>query len=224
MGFLQWFKKKPEPEEPPFLEIYTGMRVEVTNEAGRLLFVARLQGIQGEQAELRQYSETDLPQEMGEALPVKIRGFSDREQKAVYMEGSILPKPYSIWQVEKLVLIKIANDRAFFRLSINMEAAILPQDQPAAEEESCRLLNISVSGACVSTTITHQPEEKFLLKVQLHPDREISFLLCQVVRSAQITGKEKTWFEYGCKFLELKESEQERITQTLFDLQRRKGH
>lgn len=227
MGFLQWFKKKPEPEpEVPFLEIYTGMRVEVTNEAGRLLFVAKLQGVQDQErlAELRQYSETDLPQEMEEALPVKIRGFSDREKKAVYLEGAILPKPFSIWQVENLVLIKIANDRAFFRLNTNLDAAILPTDQPGGEGESCKLLNISVGGACISETAVRQPGDKFLLRVKLHPEREVSVLLCQVVRFAKIVGKEKLWYEYGCKFLELKDSEQERITQTLFDLQRRKGY
>ena len=63
--------KEEEPEEA--LDVYSGMRVEVTDADGRMLFVAKLLGLRGSQAELHQYSESDLPQEE-EPLPVKIRG------------------------------------------------------------------------------------------------------------------------------------------------------
>ena len=96
--------KEPAPEEvqkeeTPELEAYSGMRVEVTAMDGRLLFVAKLLGLRGSTAELHQYSETDLPQD-SEPVHVRIRGYSDRERKAVYMEGLISPLPHSIWQVE----------------------------------------------------------------------------------------------------------------------------
>ena len=60
--------KEEEPEEE--LDVYSGMRVEVTDADGRMLFVAKLLGLRGSQAELHQYSESDLPQEE-EPLPVK---------------------------------------------------------------------------------------------------------------------------------------------------------
>ena len=95
MGLLDFFKKhekeppvpaKPGPTEE--LEIYSGMRVEVTAFDGRLLFVAKLQGLRGNMAELHQYSETDIPQD-AEPMRVRIRGYHDHERKAVYMEGTI---------------------------------------------------------------------------------------------------------------------------------------
>ncbi len=73
------------------LEIYSGMRVEVTAMDGRMLFVAKLMGLHGNQAELHQYSEAAFSQE--EPFPVRIRGYSDRDRKAVYMEGVIAPLP-----------------------------------------------------------------------------------------------------------------------------------
>ena len=38
------------------LDIYSGMRVEVTTDAGQILFVAKLLGLHGKKAELHQYS------------------------------------------------------------------------------------------------------------------------------------------------------------------------
>ena len=74
------------------------MRVEVTTGSGVLLFVAKMLGIHGTAATLHQYSDTELPQD-GEPIPVKIRGYSDRDRKAVYLEGVISPLPNKVWQV-----------------------------------------------------------------------------------------------------------------------------
>ena len=61
MGLLDFFKKhekeppvpaKPDPTEE--LEIYSGMRGEVTAFDGRLLFVAKRQGLRGNMAEVQQ--------------------------------------------------------------------------------------------------------------------------------------------------------------------------
>lgn len=65
--------KEIENEEDE-LQIYSGMRVEVTTMDGRMLFVAKLMDLHGNQAELHQYSEADLSQE--EPFPVRIRGYS----------------------------------------------------------------------------------------------------------------------------------------------------
>ena len=98
--------KEEEPEEE--LDVYSGMRVEVTDADGRMLFVAKLLGLRGSQAELHQYSESDLPQEE-EPLPVKIRGYSDRKRKAVYMEGAITPMPQHKWSVTELRVCKVTT-------------------------------------------------------------------------------------------------------------------
>ena len=97
MSLLELFRKRAK-ERPPQedkdtngteeLDIYSGMRVEVTTAAGQILFVAKLMGLHGDKAELHQYSEAAIS-EVEEPLPVRIRGYSDRERKAVYMEGAI---------------------------------------------------------------------------------------------------------------------------------------
>lgn len=91
MGIFHLFGRKakeaPAPqagEAQEELEIYSGMRVEVTTMEGRLLFVAKLLGLHDDKAELHQYSESDEFQE-GESIHVRIRGYSDHDRKAVYM-------------------------------------------------------------------------------------------------------------------------------------------
>lgn len=205
---------KPEEDLTP----YAGMRVEVTAFDGRLLFVAKLLGLHGKQAELHQYSEAGiaLPEE---PIHVRIRGYSDRDRKAVYMEGNISPKPNSIWQVEELTLVQVGNDRAFFRLDTNLDASVTMFSGLQSGEKPCRLLNISVGGAFISSQFQYHRDDKFMLKVKLLEDRPESVMFCQVLR---VIEKEGANTEYGCQFLELTEADQEKITQNIFAAQRQK--
>lgn len=198
--------------------IYSGMRVEVSALDERLLFVAKLQGLQGNRARLYQYSEMG-DSRSGEPLSVKIRGYSDHEKKAVYMEGNITPWPEHIWQVEDLIVTRIENARAFFRLSTDLEATVTTFGGLGAGERSCKLLNISVGGACIRSEFRYHKGDRFLLRVQLLEDRPQSAMLCQVLRIVEI---EDSCFEYGCRFLEMTEEDQEAIAQNIFAVQRKK--
>ena len=226
MGLLDIFKRRPQ-EEPAAsetaadveaLEIYSGMRVEVTTFDGRLLFVAKLIGLRGSSAELHQYSEASLPQD-AEPVRVRIRGYNDHERKAVYMEGTIAPDVKHIWKVEELTVARIGNDRAFFRLDTDIDATITTFGGFGAGEQPCKLLNISVGGACISSAFRFHEDDKFLLKVKLLEDRDISVMYCQVLR---IIDKGDSGYKYGCRFLELNENDEAKITQNIFAAQRKK--
>ncbi len=230
MGLFDFFKshgkKGPVQDEeaqrePIGLEVYSHMRVEVTTPEGDLLFVAKLVNLRERTAELQQFSESALSQETEESdepIPVHIRGYNDHERKAVYLEGLITPKPKHIWQVEQLVLVKVENARAFFRLDTNLDATATTFGGPNAGEKPCRLLNISVGGACIASEFQYREKDKFLLTVKLFEDREVSAMFCQVLR---IISRGEDKYEYGCQFLELNENDQEKITQNIFAAQRK---
>ena len=201
------------------LEIYSGMRVEVAAYDGRMLFVAKLMGPHGDKAELHQYSEAAIPPPE-EPLPVRIRGYNDRDRKAVHMEGVIAPLPQNKWAVAELKLCRVGNDRAFFRLDTNLDASAVMFSGLAMGETPCKLLNISVGGACIASGARYHEGDKFLLKVRLLADRPESAMFSQVVR---IIEKSDAGFEYGCRFLELTEADQEQITQNIFAVQRQKS-
>lgn len=222
MGLLDLFgkgadKKKEvrEKEEAAELQPYSGMKVEVTSFDEELLFVAKLCGLKGNMAELHQYSQINISQG-DEPFRVRIRGYSDHERKAVYMEGIISPLPKHIWQVEELTITKTGNDRAFFRLSTNLDATVTMFSGLEMGEKPCKLLNISVGGAGIESKYRYHKEDKFLLKVQLLEDRQESAIFCRVLR---VVEKEGAGFEYGCQFLEMTEEEQKKITQSIFAAQ-----
>ena len=211
MGFIDWFGKNTKKQEHNIngevqdgteeLAPYSGMKVEVTTLGGDLLFVAKLHGLRGDAAELHQYSETELSQE-SEPVRVKIRGYNDHERKAVHMEGVISPLPKHIWQVEELTVIKTGNDRAFFRLSTDLDATVTMFSGLEIGEKPCRLLNISVGGARIESEYRYHENDKFLLKVQLLEDRPESAIFCQVLRIIEGNGYK---YQYGCQFIELTE-------------------
>lgn len=220
MGLFNFGKKKelpkPVPRKQEELEIYSGMRVEVTAHDGRMLFVAKLMGLHGGQAELHQYLEAAAPPPE-EPLPVRIRGYSDRDKKAVYMEGTVAPLPQSRWAVTELKLCRVGNDRAFFRLTTDLPATATSFAGLMKGERPCRLLNISVGGAGVSSAHRYHEGDKFLLKVRLLEERPESVMFSQVVR---VIERDDGTFEYGCRFLELTESDEAQITRNIFTAQR----
>ncbi len=268
-------EKKKEENGHGKLRAYSGMRVEVTTTDGDLLFVAKLENLRRDQAELQQYSAMEPSREIQQrdteeedtrkaprqasesgssqnAAPesleevfarmlaqqareaeraekerrseeearkpryVRIRGYSDHEKKAVYMEGFITLKEKHIWKVEKLMVVRVGNDRAFFRLETDLEAVVTMLGGFSAGEQLCRLLNISVGGARILSEQLYHEGDKFLLKVQLLEDRPMSMMLCKVLR---VFEREDAKYEYGCRFLELNEEDQDKITQNIFAAQ-----
>lgn len=199
-------------------EVYSGMRVEVSTFGGEMLFVAKLRGIQGNKAELHQYSEIEVPQKE-ESLHVRIRGYNDHDRKAVYMEGIITPMPKHIWQVDEMTVVRTGNERAFFRLTTDLDATATMFSGLTIGEKPCRMLNISVGGACISSEYRYHEGDKFLLKVRLLEDRPESVMYSQVLRVIEKDGQK---FEYGCQFLELTEEDQKQIIQNIFAVQRQK--
>lgn len=206
-----------EKDDADSLRAYSGMRVGVTTFDDRLLFVAKLMKLRGNTAELQQYSETGEFEE-GESFSVRIRGYSDHRKKAVYMEGIITSVEKHIWRVEELAVKDIINDRAFFRLNVNLDAVTVTFIGADAGEKPCRLLNISIGGAFIFSEYRYYKGDKFLLRVQLLEDRPESALFCEVLR---IIEKKGEGYEYGCQFLELTEEDQQKIAQNIFTIQSR---
>lgn len=199
------------------LEIYSGMRVIVENLEGKMLFIAKLQDPQKNMAQLYQYSKSELLlDEAGQgetaSVSVKIRGYNDVERKAIFMEGTITPGQEHVWKVKDLAVLKVENERSFPRMSTNIDAVITVPGEASGAEESCKLLNISVGGASIGTEQRYYKGDTFLLKAKLVEESPAAVLYCEVLR---ITERNESWFEYGCRFLELTEAGQEQITQDI---------
>ena len=191
------------------------MRVVVEDTEDRMLFIANLKNLYKDTAELYQFSEGDIFQDVdiesyrgSESLYVKLRGFNDCERKAVFMEGIVTPGQRHVWQVRNLTVVRVENERSFTRLNTDIDAVAV---SPGDDERVCRLLNISVGGASIGTEYRYHKGDTVLLKVKLSGDKP-SVMYCEVLR---VIEKETAKFEYGCRFLELTEADQEQITRSM---------
>ena len=227
MGLFAKFRKtaKQTEEEAAIerarkedLEIYSGMRVEVTSTDGRMFLVARLSGLRGDRAQLKLSTDAVLMASSEEPVPVTLRGYSSKENRAVFLRGTVRLGAGGGWQVEHLALVKRNDDRIHLRADTDAEGVISPLDRPGGAEEPCRLMNISVGGACLGLQTRHDVGDKFLLRTRLAPGGELLALRCQVLR---ILERRHGYFEYGCRFLELEASNEERILRYIFAAQER---
>lgn len=227
MGLFGLFGKKaakaerPQAEpEPAYLEDYAGMQAEVTDLEGRSLFAAKLLGVEEDHGSLHLLGDAAFYRDTEEPLPVRLRGYSDRRSKAAYLEGEIRPtEDTGIWRVEKLTLSKLENDRSYFRMDVAMDASLTPVGRPGAAAEPCQLVDLSIGGVRIASPHQFQTGERLLISVTLTPDGPPSTMLCQILR---VVGQEAD-YEYGCRFLELNEADEDRIVQIIFDLQRKRS-
>lgn len=226
MGLFGLFGKKtraeaaPAEPEPAYLEDYAGMQAEVTDLEGRPLFTAKLLGVEEDHGNLHLLGDAAFYRDTEEPLPVRLRGYSGRRSKAAYLEGEIRPsEDTGIWRVEKLTLSKLENDRSYFRMDVAMDAALTPVGRPGAAEEPCRLVDLSIGGVRIASPHQFQTGERLLISAVLTPGGPPSTMLCQILR---VVGQEAD-YEYGCRFLELNEADEDRIVQIIFDLQRKRS-
>ena len=225
MGLMDLFKKpskqqrleeEQERAKTEDLDLYPGMRVEVTTDDGRLFLAAELMELRGNMAKLKPFIDGSLLSRSDQAIPVTIRGKSSKDNSAVVVEATVRCGPNDIWLAEHLELVKRVDNRASFRIEVDLEAEVAPGDQPIGEKEPGRVINISTGGAKVSMGTRRNVGDKFLMWVNLPPNTTLSGLVCQIVR---VDERRYDYFEYGCRFLGLDPEDENLVLRSIFDAQ-----
>lgn len=193
------------------LEVYSGMRVEVTTDDGRMFLAAELTDLRGDRVRLIPRIDGSLLTKGDGPVPVTIRGFSSKENRAVVMKARIRLSPSGSWQAERLALVKRGDNRASVRVSVDTDGFLSFEGL----QEPCRVVNMSTGGVCVGTPVRHNVGEKLTLWLTLPVRSGTLTLPCQILR---INERRHGYFEYGCKFLEMPEEQENRLTRSIFEL------
>lgn len=194
------------------LEVYSGMRVEVTSEDGRMFLAARLLALRGDRAQLKLSTEGSLMTSSEAPVPVTLRGYSSKENRAVVLKGTVRLTAGGVWQVEHLALVKREEGRVHVRVDTDADGVISPAGKHT--QEPCRLLNISLGGVCVGLGTRHDVGERFVLRTRPFPEAETLVLHCQFLR---ILERRHGYFEYGCRLLDLGPADESRILRNVFE-------
>lgn len=147
-----------------------------------------------------------------ENVQAEVLRSENKEIRVAPMKREIASEHEFFWRREDLKLVRVKNDRAFFRLETNLKAVIIPMERFGTGEVPARVLNISLGGAGLGTTCQCCKGDKLLLKVRFVPGEEMWNLFCEIVR---IEEQGTAGFVYGCQWIELGEKEQERLMRSI---------
>ena len=163
-------------------------------------------------------AEKEAEKEAGkkENAYVDASGNGEREIRRAPVKEEIVSEHDFFWRREEMKLVRVKNDRAFFRLETNLKAVIIPMERFGAGEVPARVVNISAGGMGIWTECRCGKGHRLLLKVRFTPKEEAWNLFCEIVR---IEEKGVSGFVYGCRWIELGERERERLVESIERLQ-----
>ena len=193
------------------LEVYAGMKVEVTSDDGRMFLSAKLTDLRGDRAQLKPSMDGSLMARGEAPIPVTIRGYSSRENRAVVMKARVRVSAGGNWQAERLALVKKGDHRASVRVSVDLDG-FLSYD---GIQMPARVINMSTGGVCVASHARHNVGEKLTLWLTLPVQSGTLTLPFQILR---INERRNGYFEYGCKFIEMDEEQENRLARAIFEL------
>ncbi len=213
MGLFDRNKNK-DNDQTGNLGQYAGMRVEVMNERGYLLFIAYINVDWDKSVRLRPIVQPRIAPGIQD-LPVIMRGYETAVKKAVHMEGTISPGENGDWLVEDFVVTGKDNDRAFFRQETAMSGSLISMRIQSVTAIPCRVINVSAGGVCFWAQEKFLMGEKLLLKSSLFEDWRTMSLMCAVRRIIP----RKNLIEYGCEFVQMNPTTEDMIAKAIMDMQ-----
>ena len=198
--------------------VYNGMRVEVLDEEGKLLFVADAQVLSAEMIELVRTSDLLRPGLGEDAISVSIRGFNAYENCGIHIDGELSKLARgqdSAWLVKKLDVKGKDTGRSFSRAPIKAKAWVCPENAAQAKWLACDVVNASAGGVCFRTAERFSAGDKLSIRFQLRRGKELPPLTIAVRRA----GNRGEGYEYGCEFVDLNSEVDALITKTIIQLQ-----
>ncbi len=224
MGLFDAFRKSPKERQAEEarkraaredLDVYSGMRVEVTSGDGRIFLVARLSDLRGDRAQLEPGANGSLLTWSDKPQPVTLRGYSSKEGRTVIMEGTIRMGANRLWQAERLGLVEQSEQRANIRVGTDLMGSFTLIDRPSVPEECCQIKNIGMGGACIGSQARRDVGDKLSVWVEQLLELEDVPLTCQILR---IDNRKPGYFEYGCRFVDLSEETERHLFRAVYAL------
>lgn len=151
--------------------------------------------------------------EQGDEL--RIRGLA-ANGKPYEVMGSVAMSSRILCKLENVTMVLHSENRSSFRLPLDCDISLYEESDLKLERaEICRLVNISVGGACFQSEYVHGTGEVFRMEVRIEKYAPMVFL-GQIIRvDESIPGM----FRYGFLFAQLGEQETEALNKILFNVQ-----
>ena len=185
---------------PPLAAFNPEMPVDILADFNTLLLSGRLASFGQESLAVERIAdEMSLPVQQAGA-PVFVRGYNARMEPAI-LRGVVARSSLIECVVDHLEPVPYDNQRKSVRYPLSPPASVYVMDDTRpGEPQQCQLLNISTSGACISSAFRYELDQTLCLNVELLKGSGGTACPCQVVR---MTKHENGLFKYGLLFARL---------------------
>ena len=207
-----------------YLEVEVGMLLEVLTENNEVIFRARVTDFDGDAIRIENDNGGEVPPVMYNS-EYKLRGHLSDDRRVVY-HGTVCGSTSTMWKMDQLANWFSWEKREFFRQNISVEAKVTrvkwageTKDDPLHKEEEikCKLLDVSGGGVMIACDGAYNRGDQLRVgSVELLPGTDPFSYRCSVRRAEQARYTNL----YGCQFLNMSPSEQDRLVRAIFTLQR----
>lgn len=207
-----------------YLEVEVGMLLEVLTENNEVIFRARVTDFDGDAIRIENDNGGEVPPVMYNS-EYKLRGHLSDDRRVVY-HGTVCGSTSTMWKMDQLANWFSWEKREFFRQNISVEARVTRvkwagegKDDPPHKEDQfkCKLLDVSGGGVMIACDAAYNRGDQLRVgNVELLPGTEPFSFRCSVRRAEQARYTNL----YGCQFLNMSPSEQDRLVRAIFTLQR----
>ncbi len=210
-------RKKPKPNKPSTLfedenlsaqgnrplrypKLFKGAPLDVLDEYGNLIFSGRLMAFSSYELRIERLPNQLAFPELQKGVIVGIRGYTD-ETEPFELHCVVKQSSRILFSVEHLTLVDANNRRGSFRQPIGMPAEVFDVDGRKSDfSQPCFLIDISMTGACISSEYVYMEGQEMRLRVELYKNAGCISFTSQVVWAKQLDdGK----FKYGLLFAQL---------------------
>lgn len=189
-----------EDARPPLAAFNPEMPVDIPADFNTPLLSGRLASFGQESLAVERVAGgMSLPVQQAGA-PVFVRGYNARMEPAI-LRGVVAKSSLIECVVDHLEPVPYENQRKSVRYPLSPPASVYVMDDTRpGEPQPCQLLNISTSGACISSAFRCELDQTLCLNMELLKGSGGTACRCQVVR---MTKHENDLFEYGLLFAQL---------------------
>lgn len=198
-----------------FPEICNEMPIEVVEKTGRVLNTGLITEHKGTDISIGR-----LPGGLSFRMcepdsTVYVRG-CDTKMTQFYLRATVVESTRTQMKLKDLEPEIHDNHREAFRLSVNVPISIYYlNDERFERPETCKLMNISTGGCCITSEYLHGEGEVLRLKIKLDDYVPMDFV-GEVIRVVECAPNE---VRYGILFAQLKKEEITSLTKILFNMQ-----
>ena len=217
-------QESEEAEKKPKLpKIPAKAMMEVLDINNQLIFVGRVAEYARGVVTVREAADQEVPPVFYNT-EVKLRYFLNGEN--VVLHGMICGSSPRFWRVDRLECQFTAQQRTEFRQRLRLKTQVAPMERAGGKGEDekilgklspCELLDISMGGLLMKCRELYQADDILVFpKVMVLPEEAPYSFTCQIrwINEGRLEN------QYGCKFQEMSDWEEDRLLKAIFAIQR----